>query len=112
MATATVLAAAATQFCRRAANKTQLCAPLPTARIASTRASCRRECAQLIGREQGSQPGRRCRLARDGSLMLKGSVLYFQTDGPANAASQNNFGNPLPITAFDDGKRTSVNTAQ
>jgi len=40
---------------------------------------------------------------------FKGSILYYETDGSADIASQNNFGNPLPITAYDDTKRTSVN---
>ena len=42
-------------------------------------------------------------------LMIKGSLLYYETDGGADIASQNNFGNPLPITAYDDTKRTSFN---
>jgi len=42
-------------------------------------------------------------------LMLKGSVLYYETDGSADFTSQNNFGSPLPIGNFDDTKRTSVN---
>lgn len=42
-------------------------------------------------------------------LMVKGSVLYYHTDGSADISSQNNFGNPLPIRAYDDSKRTSVN---
>src|SRR4029079_5481305 len=42
-------------------------------------------------------------------LMLKASALYYETDGSADIASQNNFGNPLPITAYDDTKRTSLN---
>jgi cytolysin (calcineurin-like family phosphatase) len=42
-------------------------------------------------------------------LLIKGSVLYYETDGSADISSQNNFGNPLPITAYDDTKRTSVN---
>jgi hypothetical protein len=42
-------------------------------------------------------------------LMLKGSILYYQTDGSADTTAQNNFGNPLPINAYDDTKRTSVN---
>jgi len=40
---------------------------------------------------------------------FKGSILYYETDGSADIASQNNFGNPLPITAYDDSKRTSLN---
>jgi MtrB/PioB family decaheme-associated outer membrane protein len=42
-------------------------------------------------------------------LMVKGSVLYYETDGSADISSQNNFGNPLPINTYDDTKRTSVN---
>lgn len=42
-------------------------------------------------------------------LMLKGSLLYYETDGSADIASQNNFGNPLPITAYDDTRRLSFN---
>jgi len=42
-------------------------------------------------------------------LMVKSSALYYHTDGSADIASQNNFGNPLPITAYDDTKRTSLN---
>jgi len=42
-------------------------------------------------------------------LMLKASALYYETDGSADIASQNNFGNPLPINAYDDTKRTSLN---
>ena len=41
--------------------------------------------------------------------MLKASALYYETDGSADIASQNNYGNPLPITAYDDTKRTSLN---
>jgi MtrB/PioB family decaheme-associated outer membrane protein len=43
------------------------------------------------------------------NLMVKGSILYYHTDGSADISSQNNFGNPLPIHAYDDSKRTSVN---
>ena len=42
-------------------------------------------------------------------LMVKGSALYYHTDGSADITSQNNFGNPLPIGAYDDSKRTSLN---
>ncbi len=42
-------------------------------------------------------------------LMVKASYLYFKTDGSADMASENNFGNPLPITAFDDSKKQSFN---
>jgi hypothetical protein len=43
------------------------------------------------------------------NLMLKGSYLYVKTDGKADIATQNNFGNPLPITAYDDTKTQSFN---
>ena len=43
------------------------------------------------------------------NLLVKASVLYYHTDGSADISSQNNFGNPLPIHAYDDSKRTSVN---
>jgi MtrB/PioB family decaheme-associated outer membrane protein len=42
-------------------------------------------------------------------LLVKASLLYYHTDGSADIASQNNFGNPLPIHAYDDSKRTSAN---
>jgi MtrB/PioB family decaheme-associated outer membrane protein len=42
-------------------------------------------------------------------LLVKASLLYYQTDGSADIGSQNNFGNPLPIHAYDDSKRSSVN---
>lgn len=42
-------------------------------------------------------------------LMMKFSYLYYKTDGSADMISQNNFGNPLPITAFDDSKKQSFN---
>jgi MtrB/PioB family decaheme-associated outer membrane protein len=42
-------------------------------------------------------------------LMLKGSLLYYETDGSANTVSQNNYGNPLPINALDNTKHTSLN---
>jgi len=42
-------------------------------------------------------------------LLVKASLLYYHTDGSADIASQNNFGNPLPIHAYDDTKRTSAN---
>ena len=42
-------------------------------------------------------------------LMVKASYLYFKTDGSADMSSENNFGNPLPITAFDDSKKQSFN---
>jgi MtrB/PioB family decaheme-associated outer membrane protein len=43
------------------------------------------------------------------NLMLKTSYLYVRTDGKADIATQNNFGNPLPITAYDDTKTQSFN---
>jgi MtrB/PioB family decaheme-associated outer membrane protein len=42
-------------------------------------------------------------------LMVKASALYYDTDGSADITSQNNFGNPLPIHAYDDSKHTSLN---
>ncbi len=42
-------------------------------------------------------------------LAVKGSVQYFKSDGSANVDSQSNFGNPLPIQAFDDWKQTAIN---
>ena len=42
-------------------------------------------------------------------LMIKASVLYYKTDGTADMASQNNFGNPLPINDFDTSETTSLN---
>jgi len=52
-------------------------------------------------------------------LLVKGSVVYYETDGSADINSQNAqgiygsgsafFGNPLPINSYDDTKRTSVN---
>jgi MtrB/PioB family decaheme-associated outer membrane protein len=42
-------------------------------------------------------------------LMVKASVLYYHTDGSADISSQNNFGTPLPITAYDDTQHTSAN---
>lgn len=42
-------------------------------------------------------------------LLIKGSVLYYETDGSANTVTQNNYGNPLPINAYDDTRNTSVN---
>ena len=43
------------------------------------------------------------------NVMLVASVLYTKTDGSADFASQNNFGSPLPITAYDDAKRSTLN---
>ena len=42
-------------------------------------------------------------------LTIKTSLLYFQSDGQSDVFSQNNFGNPLPIDAYDNWKRTSLN---
>jgi MtrB/PioB family decaheme-associated outer membrane protein len=43
------------------------------------------------------------------NLLLKASYLYVKTDGKADISTQNNFGNPLPITAVDDTKTQSFN---
>jgi MtrB/PioB family decaheme-associated outer membrane protein len=42
-------------------------------------------------------------------LLVKASFMYYKTDGTADMASQNNFGNPLPIGAYDSSKKTSLN---
>jgi MtrB/PioB family decaheme-associated outer membrane protein len=42
-------------------------------------------------------------------LAVNASAIYYETNGSADIASQNNFGNPLPIHAYDDTKRTSLN---
>src|SRR4029077_8991329 len=42
-------------------------------------------------------------------LTIKGSLLYFESDGQSDVLSQNNFGNPLPIDAYDNWKRASLN---
>jgi len=42
-------------------------------------------------------------------LLVKGSVQYFKSDGSSDVMSQNNFGNPLPISAYDDWKQTALN---
>ena len=42
-------------------------------------------------------------------LLLKGSILYYATDGSADTVSQGNFGNPLPIDAYDNTRHTSFN---
>jgi hypothetical protein len=42
-------------------------------------------------------------------LLVKGSVQYFKSDGTSDVMSQNNFGNPLPISAYDDWKQTALN---
>jgi MtrB/PioB family decaheme-associated outer membrane protein len=41
--------------------------------------------------------------------MVKGSYIYYDTNGSADIQSQNNFGNPLPINQYDDTRRHSVN---
>ena len=43
------------------------------------------------------------------TLMVKASYLYVKTDGKADVSAQNNFGNPLPITAYDDTRTQSFN---
>jgi MtrB/PioB family decaheme-associated outer membrane protein len=43
------------------------------------------------------------------NVLLKASYLYVKTDGKADIVSQNNFGSPLPITAYDDTKTQSFN---
>jgi MtrB/PioB family decaheme-associated outer membrane protein len=43
------------------------------------------------------------------NLLVKASYLYVKTDGKADITAQNNFGNPLPITAYDDTKTQSFN---
>ncbi len=42
-------------------------------------------------------------------LMIKASAQYFKSDGSSNVDSQNNYGNPLPITAYDDWKQAALN---
>ena len=42
-------------------------------------------------------------------LLIKGSAQYFKSDGTSDVMSQNNFGNPLPIAAYDDWKQTAFN---
>ena len=42
-------------------------------------------------------------------LLVKGSLQYFRSDGNSDVESQNNFGNPLPIDAFDDWRQTAIN---
>jgi MtrB/PioB family decaheme-associated outer membrane protein len=42
-------------------------------------------------------------------LLVKASLLYFQSDGSSDVISQNNFGNPLPINAYDNWKQTAIN---
>ena len=43
------------------------------------------------------------------NLLVKASYLYVKTDGKADITAQNNFGNPLPISAYDDTKTQSFN---
>ena len=43
------------------------------------------------------------------NLLIKTSYLYVKTDGSADISTQNNFGNPLPLTAVDDTKTQSFN---
>jgi MtrB/PioB family decaheme-associated outer membrane protein len=43
------------------------------------------------------------------NLLIKASYLYVKTDGSADIAAQNNFGNPLPILFYDDTKMQSFN---
>jgi hypothetical protein len=43
------------------------------------------------------------------NLMLVASALYTKTDGSADFSSQNNFGTPLPISAYDDTEKTTLN---
>ena len=43
------------------------------------------------------------------NLLVKTSYLYVKTDGKADITAQNNFGNPLPIAAYDDTKTHSFN---
>lgn len=42
-------------------------------------------------------------------LLFKASLQHFQSDGTSDVDSQQNFGNPLPIPAFDDWKQTAIN---
>ncbi len=42
-------------------------------------------------------------------FMLTGSVMYEQVDGSSDMASQNNYGNPLPLTNYPNTKITSLN---
>ncbi len=43
------------------------------------------------------------------NLMVKASYLYYKTDGSADITSQNGYGNPFPINAYDDTKKQSFN---
>lgn len=42
-------------------------------------------------------------------LLVKASLMYFQSSGSSDVMSQNNFGSPLPISAYDDWKQTAIN---
>jgi hypothetical protein len=42
-------------------------------------------------------------------LTVKSSVIWSRTDGSADIVSQNNFGNPLPISAYDTTSKVSFN---
>ena len=42
-------------------------------------------------------------------LVVKASAQYFKSDGSSNVDSQNNYGNPLPITAYDNWKQAAAN---
>jgi len=42
-------------------------------------------------------------------LLVKGSAIWYRTQGWADIASQNNFGNPMPIYSYDTTSRVSVN---
>ncbi len=42
-------------------------------------------------------------------LVFKGSAMWLRTTGWADIASQNNFGNPLPITSYDTSSTFSLN---
>ena len=35
--------------------------------------------------------------------------MNFRSDGSSDVQSQNNYGNPLPIAAFDDWRQTAIN---
>jgi hypothetical protein len=43
------------------------------------------------------------------ALLVKASLMYFQSDGSSDVASQQNFGNPLPINQYDNWKQTAIN---
>jgi MtrB/PioB family decaheme-associated outer membrane protein len=42
-------------------------------------------------------------------FLVRGSLQYFRSDGSSDVQSQNNYGNPLPIAAFDDWRQTAIN---